>query len=80
MGKICTLHFDAKYCMFGQDRKKPLRKQIEFCRHLKCPHGTVSEITVNGEIVSIVSCDFTWNAFDNRDTTSEEREEMNLCS
>jgi len=72
--KVCHLKFDAKYCTFKQNVKKPINEQIEFCRHLKCPHGTVMEREINGETIAFVSCDLSWNAFANRETTNEERE------
>jgi hypothetical protein len=41
---------------------------------MQCPHGTVTETASS----LTVSCDLTWNPFDNRKTTPEEREEMEL--
>ena len=75
--KVCHLHFDAKYCVFKQNTKKPIQDQIDFCTKLKCPHGSIMEKQLSSqEWVAFVSCDLSWNPFDNRETTEEEREMM----
>ena len=75
--KLCHLHFDATHCIFKQDTRKLIQEQIDFCAKLKCPHGTIMEKNLsNGEWVAFVTCDLSWNPFDNRETTQEEREMM----
>ena len=78
--KFCLLKFDASHCSWKQDTSKPKEKQVQFCKNLNCPHGTITEKTINSEVFALVSCDFTWNPFDNRETTAEEREEMEEMS
>jgi hypothetical protein len=75
--KMCHLHFDAKHCSWNQDTSKPIQEQIKFCQDVKCPHGSITEKKLSsGEWVAFVTCDFSWNPFDNRETTQEEREMM----
>lgn len=78
MKKICTLKFNAQYCTFHQNTKKSVEAQVNFCRNLRCPHGTVIEKIIDEETFALVSCDLSWNAIDNRETTREEREYMCL--
>ena len=75
--KLCHLHFDAAHCFWKQDTNKPIQEQIELCRKLKCPHGTIMEKSIStGERVAFVSCDLSWNPFDNKPTTEQDREMM----
>jgi hypothetical protein len=76
--KFCLLKFDASHCFWKQDTSKPKEEQVQFCKNYDCPHGTIVEEILNGETVALVSCDLTWNPFDNREVTSDEREEMEV--
>jgi len=77
-GRICTLHFDAKFCWWQQDTSRTLDEQLQFCRHVNCPHATISEYHSSGKVVMQITCDYSWNPFANRETTKEEREEMKM--
>jgi hypothetical protein len=74
--KLCPLHFDPKYCEWKlQKNISDFREIIEMCAKLKCPHGSITEMTLkNGERVAFVTCDYSWNPVDWRETTQEERD------
>lgn len=75
--KVCLVHFDSSNChYFMNDTKLSKEQQVEICTKNKCEYGSVTEKNVNGEKVLIVSCDCTWNPFDNREFTTEEKAEM----
>lgn len=75
--KMCHLHFDAKFCFWKQDTGKPIQEQIDMCRKFDCPFGTILERKLStGERVAFVSCDRSWNPFDNEPTTEQDREMM----
>ena len=72
MTTICLRWFDSKRCMFEWNKKKTKEEAIKTCQNMRCPKGTIMEKTINGEKALIISCDYTWNPFDNREVTSEE--------
>lgn len=81
MTKLCHRYFNVDRCFWEQDTKKPIQEQIEFCRKVKCPHGSVTFKTLsNGQTVHFVSCDLTWNPMSWEPTTEEEAKEMEILA
>ena len=70
--KVCLRFFDAKRCKFGVSMNWSKEDQVKVCQNMKCPLGTITEKTIDGKQFAIVSCDFTWNPFDNREVTNRE--------
>lgn len=73
--KICLGMFDAKRCRYGMAMSWKKEDQVKVCKNSHCDYASVTERTINGETVLIVTCDFTWNPFDNREVTAKEYHE-----
>lgn len=68
--RICLVHFDAKRCRYGIPMNVSKEEQVAICQNMKCDYGTITEL--KGGKVLVVSCDFTWNPFNNREVTERE--------
>ena len=73
--KVCLANFDGSECIFNMDLSLPKEDQVKGCRSLKCERGSVTEKTINGKEFLIISCDRTWNPFENRPLTKQEKAE-----
>ena len=74
---ICTRHFDAKHCKFDIPENWTLEEKLRFCKEMKCPNGSMTEKEDNkGRTIVFVTCDFSFNPFDWKPTTQEQRELM----
>lgn len=74
---ICTRYFDAKHCKFEIPENWKLEEKLRFCKEMNCPNGSITEKKDSkGRIILVVTCDFSFNPFDWKPTTHEQRESM----
>lgn len=77
--KFCLIRFDAKRCKFYVNMSWSKEEQVKVCQSMVCPHGSITEVKTKDGVVGVVSCDFTWNPFDNKEVTEYQFNMMEYC-
>lgn len=74
--RLCLRFFDAKRCKFNMNMNWEKEDQIKVCQNMSCANGSISERKIDGKLVIVPTCDFTWNPFDNKAVTEQEFREI----